>query len=83
MRIRPQRLSGLSLVEIAVVLATVALLVVVLFPSFQRRSAPGSIRSRLGCTSNLKQVGLGYRLWANDNGDRFPFSVSNHLGGTL
>jgi hypothetical protein len=79
MKIRPQGRNGLSFVELAFVLATVALLLLVLLPGFRRTSASGSMGS---CVNNLKQVGLAYRLWSNDNGDRFPFSVSNQLGGT-
>jgi hypothetical protein len=36
---------------------------------------------RVSCINNLKQIGLAYRLWANDNGDRFPADVSQTNGG--
>ena len=39
-------------------------------------------RCRVSCTTNLKQVGLAFRMWANDNGDRFPMQVSIAEGGT-
>ena len=29
---------------------------------------------RINCVNNLKQVGTAYRLWANDNGDRYPLT---------
>src|SRR5690242_2899019 len=35
------------------------------------------------CTNNLKQIGLAFRIWALDNGDRFPMSVSTNDGGTM
>jgi hypothetical protein len=38
--------------------------------------------STISCVSNLKQIGLGARMWANDHGDTFPpdfLSMSNEL----
>ena len=35
------------------------------------------------CANNLTQIGLAFRMWASDNGDRFPFNVSTNQGGTL
>jgi hypothetical protein len=32
--------------------------------------------------NNLKQIGLAFRIWAGDNGDQFPFNVSQAGGGT-
>lgn len=37
---------------------------------------------RIACVNNLKQLGLAMRIWANDNGDKYPTSVvvmSNEL----
>jgi hypothetical protein len=39
--------------------------------------------SRLGCTNNLKQIGLAFRTWAIDNDGQFPFNVSTNTGGTV
>ena len=33
------------------------------------------------CVSNLKQIGLGFRIWPKD-GDRFPWAESTKAGGT-
>jgi len=37
--------------------------------------------SKLSCTNNLKQIGLAYRQWAIDNGEKFPAMVSTANGG--
>jgi hypothetical protein len=38
---------------------------------------------RIGCVSNLKQIGLGFRMWSNDHEDQFPWRLSTNEGGTL
>lgn len=37
----------------------------------------------INCINNMKQQGLSFRLWAGDNGDKYPFNVSKAKGGTL
>lgn len=37
----------------------------------------------INCINNMKQQGLAFRLWAGDNGDKYPFNVSKSKGGTL
>jgi hypothetical protein len=34
------------------------------------------------CVSNLKQVGLGFRMWSNDHAERFPWQTPISEGGT-
>ncbi len=38
---------------------------------------------RINCVSNLKQIGLGLRMWSNDHGERFPMQVSTNEGGSM
>ncbi len=64
--------SGLSLVEVLFIVVTVAAVLAVLLPMLTRPRPKGGTRIR--CTSNLKQVGLAYRLWSNDHEDQFPFA---------
>jgi len=45
-----------------------------------RRNAEGHARIR--CLNNLKQVALGFLIWAGDNDDRFPMQVSTNQGGS-
>jgi prepilin-type processing-associated H-X9-DG protein len=37
---------------------------------------------RIKCVNNLKNVGLAFRIFATDNGDRFPFELQSGDGGT-
>jgi len=72
--------SGLTLVEALLVVATIALLFLFLMSGTSR---PGSRSNRISCTSNLKQVGLAYRLYANDHDDHFPFLNPTNTSGSL
>ena len=74
------RRHGLSVLEVLLVIATITLLAGLILPKMAR----GRVRtSRIGCTSQLKQIGLSYRMFSNDHGDQFPYAVSNEFGGTL
>ena len=37
----------------------------------------------INCVNNLKQIGLVFKIWAGDHGDKFPFEISTNAGGTL
>ena len=69
-------------VELLAVLAALLIPAFLFFPSFPRTRCKGS---RIGCANNLKQIGLAYRMWSNENGEKFPWAVSsnNLAGGTL
>jgi hypothetical protein len=74
------RSRGFTALDLIIVLATLvlaALLLPALIPAKVTRRSP-----QFTCISNLKQIGLGFRLWAGDHGDKFPMSVSNADGGT-
>lgn len=63
------RPHGLTLIELLVVLLLLGLLAAMLLPALHR---PQTRSKRIGCVNNLKQIGLGFRIFATDNGDRFP-----------
>ena len=77
---QPRRQRASTMTDVLIVIATIALLVGVLLPMLAR---PKIRYSRLGCANNLKQIALGFRIWSNDNGDRFPWAVPASEGGTL
>ena len=35
------------------------------------------------CENNLKQIGLAFKIWAGDHGDKFSFQISTNEGGTF
>jgi hypothetical protein len=74
MKLQPHRESGLSILEVFLVVATLALLAALFIPA--GHSAKAKAR-RIACVCNLKQVGLAYRLWSNDHGAQFPFASTN------
>ena len=72
--------QGFTALEMMVVIAVVVVLGVLLLPSMTRKRSHGP---RTQCVSNLKQIGLAARMWANDNGEKFPWQVSTSTNGTL
>ncbi|HEV2693675.1 MAG TPA: hypothetical protein VG347_12350 [Verrucomicrobiae bacterium] len=82
MRIRSstQTNQGLTLIEAIVVLCVIALFAMVIVPTYL---TPHHYRSRIGCTNNLKQTALAFKIWAGDNNDRFPMQVSVTNGGAM
>jgi hypothetical protein len=66
--------GGSGVIEVLIVVATLALLVVVALSGILGwRSYPRG--ARITCVNNLKQVGLAARIWANDYGDVFPWAA--------
>jgi type II secretory pathway pseudopilin PulG len=63
---------------LAVVIVVIALLACIVLPALAK--AKGRAQ-RTGCVSNLKQMGLSFRIFANDNGEQYPFAVSTTNGG--
>jgi prepilin-type N-terminal cleavage/methylation domain-containing protein len=73
-------LRAFTLIELLVVIAIIAILAALLLPALAGAKKKGQGAE---CISNLKQTGIGFRLWANDNEDKFPFMVDAGMGGSL
>lgn len=63
------RRQGFTLIELLVVIAIIAILAAILFPVFA--SARVSAR-RAACGSNLRQIGMGIRMYADDYDGEMP-----------
>jgi len=79
-RFSKQRNHALTKIEVLVIIAVLVVLAALLLPalaSAKRKS------SRINCVSNLKQIGISFRLWEGDNNDKYPMVVSVTNGGAM
>ena len=67
----------MTLLEVVVVIVILGVLISMLLPrSGAKQKAP-----RISCINNMKQIGTAYRIWENDNGDKYPTQQAEEFKG--
>ena len=64
---------GFTLTELLVVICLIAMVAALLLPAL---AAAKRKHATIGCANNLKQIGLAFRIWEGDNGDKFQMQYA-------
>jgi hypothetical protein len=71
--------QAFTIIELIIVCGTVGALILLVGGYMNNTRAR---HQRLNCASQLKSIGFGLRMWANDHEENFPWEVSASKGGT-
>jgi type II secretory pathway pseudopilin PulG len=73
LRASPRATRGFTIVDLIVSLAVMMVLISLLLPSL---SSVRETANQVVCRSNVRQIGLGMQMYADDNGERIPYSFN-------
>ena len=68
-----------TLIELLVVIAIIAILAAILFPVFAKAREQAR---KTACTSNVKQLGMAWMMYVQDNDETYPPSNSTQTSST-
>ena len=71
--------GAFTLLELLLVILVLIILAAMLLPANSGAHNRDRVK-RINCVNNLKQIGVAFRVWGGDNGDKFPMEISatNH-----
>lgn len=75
-----QKNAAITASDVLVVIVCLFILAVLLLPMFAAAKRSGG---PVHCVCYLSQIGLAFRIWAEDNDDQFPTTVSVTNGGAM
>ncbi len=70
--------SGFTLIELLVVITIISILMAILLPALSKAR---SMAERISCTNNMRQLGMSFMMFSDENGGVFPPTDPNDYWG--